>query len=80
MAAAPDVKKHLEAIVGQSLSEDDLARIKLFQDVATSAITGTLRSRRGASSSRGPTNAGRSGCSTWVVLRRPGRTERVGFC
>ena len=40
MAAAPDVKKHLEAIVGQSLSEDDLARIKLFQDVATSAITG----------------------------------------
>src|SRR5829696_6189207 len=39
MAAAADVKKHLEAIVGHPLSEDELARIKLFQDVATSSIT-----------------------------------------
>lgn len=46
-AAKPDLKKHLEAIVGHTLSSEELQTIKLTQAVATSNIIldGSITSR-----------------------------------
>ncbi len=39
MKTKPDIKKHLEAILGESLTADAIARINLFQAVASSTVS-----------------------------------------